>query len=62
MNVVKVTKLNDDGSVAFEGLFPPEEARLVLEVGVNVLLHQGLLANIEDAEEEDDIEDSTPRH
>lgn len=52
MNIVKVTSLNEDGSIAFEGFFPPDEARLVLEVGVNILLANGMLAGADGDEEE----------
>lgn len=57
MNVVKVIKLNDDGSVAFEGHFNPEEARVILDVGINVLLSNGLLV-AQDEPDDDDIMDN----
>jgi hypothetical protein len=59
MNVVKVTKLNEDGSIAFEGFFPPEEAKVLLDIGVNYLLTNGMMAvNGEDEDDEDDIMDN----
>jgi hypothetical protein len=55
MNIIKVTTINDDGSVNFEGYYGPEEVRFVLELGTNFLLTQG--ANADYDEEEDDDED-----
>jgi hypothetical protein len=54
VNVVKVIKLNDDGSVAFEGHFSPEEAKVILDVGINVLLSNGLLVAQDEPEDDDD--------
>lgn len=53
MQVLKVTTLNDDGSIAFEGEFGPEEVRFIMEVGTNFLLQQGALPFVED---DDDAE------
>lgn len=54
MNIIKVTKINDDGSVNFEGYYGPEEVQFVLEVGINYLLQAGAQAGEEEEEEEDD--------
>lgn len=40
---IKITTLNEDGSIAFEGVFGQNEASLILEVGTNYLLQQGVL-------------------
>lgn len=52
MNIIKVTRINDDGSVAFEAMYGPEEARMVLEIGTNFLLANG--AQVLDDEDDDD--------
>lgn len=52
MNVIKVSKINDDGSIAFEGMFGPNEVRYLLEQGVNLILQEGV-ATIESLDEED---------
>lgn len=58
MQVIRVTKLNDDGSVAFDGLLGPNEVRYVLEQGLNVVLQtgaeaiEGMLVDDEDDEGE----------
>jgi hypothetical protein len=57
MNIIKVTRINDDGSVAFEALYGPEEARMVLEIGTNLLIAQGLQVIVEDGEEEQEFEE-----
>lgn len=63
MNVIKVTTINEDGSVKFEGYFGPNEVKFILESGVNILLQHGAISlmNEEDEAEEDDelILDST---
>lgn len=41
MQVVKIIKYNDDGSVMFEGNFGPNEVKYILDVGTNFLLTQG---------------------
>ena len=60
MQLLKVTQLNDDGSIAFEALLPPEEAKLVLEVGINVLIGQGIMAGQEEEYDEEEEEDDFP--
>lgn len=52
MNIIKVTKINDDGSVNFEGYYGPEEVQFILEVGTNYLMMAG--AQQEEEEEDDD--------
>lgn len=52
MNVLKVQKINDDGSIAFEGMFGPNEVRYILEQGVNLILQEGA-ATIEGLDEDD---------
>jgi hypothetical protein len=49
---IKVVTLNEDGSVAFEGLFGPNEVKFVLEVGTNFLLANGASPYVEEDEEE----------
>lgn len=56
MQVVKIVKYNDDGSVAFEGEFGPNEVRYILDVGTNFLLQQGAILT-EKQLDEDEIED-----
>lgn len=61
MQVIKVTKFNDDGSIAFEGNLGPNEARYVLEHGLNFVLQTGAEAIegiLED--EEDEVEANAP--
>jgi hypothetical protein len=60
MQLLKVTQLNDDGSIAFEALLPPEEAKLVLEVGINVLIGQGIMAGQEEEYDEEEDENDFP--
>ena len=55
MNIIKVTKINDDGSVNFEGYYGPEEVQFILEVGTNYLMMQG--SQQEEEEEDDDTFD-----
>lgn len=57
MNVIRVTKLNDDGSVQFDGLLGPNEVRFILENGLNFLLQAGAEAVLGIEEEEEDEED-----
>lgn len=52
---IKVTTLNEDGSIAFEGEFGPNEVRFIMEVGTNYLLQQGALPFIEDREDSDEF-------
>lgn len=52
---IKIKTLNDDGSIAFEGVFSKDEASVVLEVGTNYLLSQGILPFGEDAEEDFEV-------
>lgn len=57
MNIVKVVTLNNDGSIAFEGEFGPEEVRFIMEVGVNFLLQQGALPMLgDDADDSFEVE------
>lgn len=60
MNVIRVTKLNDDGSVAFEGMLGPNEVRYLLEQGLNCLMQAGAEAieGILGQEEEEDDDES----
>lgn len=53
MQLIKITQLNKDGSIAFEALLPPEEAQVLLEVGLNVMLSQGYAAEDEEEDDED---------
>ena len=52
---IKIRTFNEDGSIAFEGVFNKEEASLVLEVGTNYLLAQGALGGPDD---DDDAQDN----
>lgn len=58
MKVIKVTQLNDDGSVAFEGALGPNETQYVLEKGFNVIMQTGAEALeglfVEEDEDEDE--------
>jgi hypothetical protein len=54
MNVIRVTKLNDDGSVAFDGLLGPNEVRYILENGLNFILQTGVETIEEIADEGDE--------
>ena len=49
---LKVTTLNEDGSVAFEGEFGPKEVGFIMEVGTNFLLQQGVLPFLDDEDSE----------
>lgn len=53
---IKIKTLNEDGSIAFEGVFGHNEASLILEVGTNYLLQQGVLPFTDDDEEDDVFE------
>lgn len=53
---IKIKTLNEDGSVAFDGVFTEQEASLILEVGTNYLLQQGVLPFADG--EEDDVDDA----
>jgi hypothetical protein len=59
MNIIKVTTINADGSIAFEGFYGPEEVQFILEVGTNYLLHQGTERLMEDEGEEEEEDDDT---
>lgn len=61
MQVIKVTKFNDDGSVAFDGVLGPNEARYVIEQGLNVVLQTGA-QTIEDLLDEDADEEIEATH
>lgn len=52
MPTLKVATLNEDGTVAFEGEFGPEEVRFIMEIGVNFLLQQGALPFVGEDEDE----------
>lgn len=54
MNIIKVTSINDDGSVAFEGHLGPNEIQFILETGVNFLLKEGAMSVLDQAEEDDE--------
>lgn len=54
---LKVKTLNDDGSIAFEGEFGPNEVNFIMEVGVNFLLQQGALPMIDEDDEDNDTFD-----
>jgi hypothetical protein len=60
MNVIRVTKLNDDGSVAFDGLLGPNEVRYLLENGLNCIMQagaeaiEGILGDVDEDEEEEE--------
>lgn len=54
---IKVKTYNEDGSIAFEGVFGPKEAEFILEVGCNVLLQQGAIPFMLEDDEDDDDED-----
>jgi hypothetical protein len=73
MQVIRVTKLNDDGSIAFDGVLGPNEVRYLLENGLNAVMQAGVeyIEQITDeADEEDELdilmttddEDTSPRH
>ena len=51
---LRIKTLNPDGSVAFDGEFDENEASLILEVGTNYLLQQGVLPFVEEADDDDD--------
>ncbi len=48
---IKVVTLNEDGSVAFEGEFGPNEVKFIMEIGTNFLLQQGALPFVEDEDQ-----------
>lgn len=71
MQVIRVTKLNDDGTVAFDGLLGPNEVKYLLESGLNCVMQAGVetIEGILAAEDEEDEfteldidEDSSRRH
>lgn len=53
---IKITTLNEDGSIAFEGVFGPNEASLILEVGCNYMLQQGALPFVDEEDDDDTFE------
>lgn len=53
---IKVKTYNEDGSIAFEGVFGPKEAEFILEVGTNILLQQGAIPLMMDDEDDEDEE------
>jgi hypothetical protein len=55
MNIA-IKTFNEDGSIAFEGTFNKQEASLILEVGTNFLLSQGMLGQSEDDDDDEDFE------
>jgi hypothetical protein len=57
---IKITTLNEDGSIAFEGEFTQNEASLILEVGTNFLLQQGVLPFTDPDEEDEAFEVEGP--
>lgn len=59
MNVIRVTRINDDGSVLFDGAFGPNEVRYMLEHGVNFILTTGA-QTIEEALDDEDEDDDEP--
>jgi len=56
MQVIRVTKLNDDGTVAFDGLLGPNEVKYLLENGLNAVMQAGVetIEGILAAEDEED--------
>lgn len=69
MKVIKVTQLNEDGSVQFDGYLGPNETQYVLEQGMNVILQSGaeyieelLNQPVDEDDDESDDEDSASRH
>jgi hypothetical protein len=56
---IKVVTLNEDGSIAFEGAFGPNEVRFIMELGTNILLQQGAIPFVDEDEEDDDEDDDT---
>jgi hypothetical protein len=50
---IAIKTFNEDGSIAFEGTFNKEEASLILEVGTNYLLSQGVLGQQEEDDEDE---------
>lgn len=57
MEILKVTTLNKDGSVVFDGSLNKEQVSFILSVGINYLLSQGAQVFVEDQEAEDDEDD-----
>jgi hypothetical protein len=62
MQVIRVTKINEDGSVAFDGALGPNEVKYLLENGLNCVLQagvetiEGLLLDDEDDDEPFEVE------
>lgn len=55
MNIIKVTTINEDGSVGAEVVFGPNEVRYTLELGMNFILQNGAAAIEAEEDDEDDI-------
>jgi hypothetical protein len=56
MQVIRVTKINEDGSVAFDGALGPNEVKYLLENGLNCVLQAGVetIEGLLDMDEDDD--------
>ena len=69
MQVIRVTKINEDGSIAFDGALGPNEVKYLLENGLNCVLQagvetiEGIMLGDDDEEEliELDKDEDTPR-
>lgn len=53
MDEIKVTTLNEDGTVQFTGTLKREQVGFILGVGINYLLQQGTFALLD--EDDDDL-------
>lgn len=53
MDEIKVTTLNSDGSIAFQGRLNADQVSFILGVGINFLLARG--AEMFDEDEDDDL-------
>lgn len=60
MDEIKVTTLNEDGSLAFEGKLNKEQTSFILGVGINFLLAQGAEVFLDDEDDEDIPEPNAP--
>lgn len=54
---IKIKTFNSDGTVAFDGVFSEQEASLILEVGTNYLLSQGVIPFTDEQLDDEDDED-----
>jgi hypothetical protein len=55
---IKVTKLNEDGSVAFQGTLDAVQLEFILQTGINFLMASGasdFLDAISDSEDDDEM-------